>query len=302
MDRKKVLSLGAVAVAAVLLVPSALRAQEGDPYTIETMEEYNGGLKALWMDIQIEQIEVLTLGNGHASSRLHRQPFRWVAGDARRQADGSNLTYLVDQDGLATSGLEPGEAEAAIDRAMRSWADIPCFAEKVGMVKRPYTGADPDIFDGLLGYGGLGDYRSASIVHAGWMPPSFFDEVSGPGSGQTVLAFSVTFIYVGADGKPTDINRDRYLDTAANEIYYNEAFSWLIGGGLGNGGGETDVIGWGGIDLESVAVHEIGHSLGIGHIGAPLEATMNPVYTGEHRVLEPLDGAALCTIWGRWPN
>ena len=303
MDRKTVLSIGAVAVAAGLLASSALRAQEGDPYTLETMEEYNGGLKALWMDIQVEQIEVLTLGDGHPNSRLHRQPFRWVAGDSRRDADGSNLTYLVDQAGLAGSGLDAAAAEAAIDRAMDSWASIPCFADKVGMVKRADTGADPDIFDGLLGYGGLGDYRSAAIVHAGWMPPSFFDAVSGPGSGETVLAFSVTFIYIGADGKPTDINKDRYLDTAANEIYYNEAFSWLIGSSLGGDTGSTDDIGISfGIDLESVAMHEVGHSLGIGHIGAPLEATMNPVYTGENQTLAPLDGAALCTVWGHWPN
>ena len=295
MDRKNVISLGAVAVAAVLLAPSALLAQEGDPYTIETMEEYNGGLKALWMDIQIEQIELLTVANEHSTSRLHRQPFRWVAGDSRRHADGSNLPYMVDPAGLAGSGLEAGEVEAALDRAMQSWAAEPCFAKKAGLVKRPFTGTDPDIFDGLLGYGGLGDYRSASIVHAGWMPPSFFDRVSGPGSGETVLAFSVTFIYVGANGQPTDINNDRYLDTAANEIYYNEAFSWLIGG-------ELDVFGGRGIDLESVAVHEVGHSLGLGHITAPPETTMNSFYTGEHRTLEPLDGAALCTIWGRWPN
>ncbi|MEA2560525.1 MAG: hypothetical protein QOH06_2029 [Acidobacteriota bacterium] len=292
MDRKNVLSLGAMAATAalaVLLAPSALRAQEGDPYTIETMQEYNGGLKALWMDIQIEQIEVLTLGDGHSSSRLHRQPFRWVAGDSRRQADGANISYLVDQAGLAGNSLGAVAAEAAIDRAMSTWASTPCFANKVGMIKKAYTGADPDIFDGLLGYGNVGDYRSASIVHAGWMPPSFFDEVNGPGSGETVLAFSVTFIYVGADGKPTDINKDRYLDTAANEIYYNQGFSWMIGNGAG-------------IDFESVALHEIGHSLGIGHIGAPLEATMNPVYTGVHQALNPLDGAALCSVWGRWPN
>jgi hypothetical protein len=303
MDRKTVLSIGAVAVAAVLLAPSALRAQEGDPYMLETMTEYNGGLKALWMDIQIEQIEVLTVGNGHASSRLHRQPFRWVAGDPRRRADGSNLTYVVDQAGLAGSGLDAGEAEAAIDRAMSSWANIPCFAQKAGLGKRAYTGADPAIFDGLLGYGGLGDYRSASIVHAGWMPPSFFDAVNGPGSGETVLAFSVTFIYIGPDGNPTDINNDRYLDTAANEIYYNEAFSWLAGNDIGIDIGLTGDIGISrGIDLESVAVHEVGHSLGIGHIGAPLEATMNPVYTGENQTLAPLDGAALCSVWGHWPN
>ncbi|HVG08840.1 MAG TPA: matrixin family metalloprotease [Thermoanaerobaculia bacterium] len=286
MDRKKVLSLGAVAVAAVLLAPSALRAQEGDLYTIETMHEYNGGLKALWMDIQVEQIEVLTLGEGRSSTRLHRQPFRWVSGDARRRADGSNLTYLVHQAGLAGSGLDAAAAEAAIDRAMKSWTGTPCFSAKVATAKRPDTGADPDIFDGILGYGGFGDYRAADIVHAGWMPPSFFDEVNGAGSGETVLAFSVTFIYIGADGKPTDVNRDGYLDTAANEIYYNQGFAWTLGNG--------------GIDLESVAVHELGHSLGIGHIGAPLEAVMNPVYSGIHRSLNPLDGAALCSVWGSW--
>jgi hypothetical protein len=158
------------------------------------------------------------------------------------------------------------------------------------MVKRPDTGADPDIFDGLMGYGGFGDYRAADIVHAGWMPPSFFDAVNGEGSGETVLAFSVTFIYIGGDGNPTDVNKDGYLDTAANEVYYNEAFAWL----LGSGGS--------GIDLESVALHELGHSLGIGHIGAPLEAVMNPVYSGVHRELNPLDGAALCSVWGTWPK
>ena len=293
MDRKAVLSRGAVAaaMAAVLLAPSALLAQEGDPYTIETMNEYNGGLKALWMDlgIQVEQIEVLTIGEGRASTRLHRRPFRWVPGDPRRAADGSNLTYLVDQAGLPGSGLDAAGVEAAIARAMKSWSTIPCVSAKVGVVKRADAGADPDIFDGLMGYGGFGDYRLADIVHAGWMPPDFFDAVSGPGSGQTVLAFSVTFIYIGADGSPTDVNRDGYLDTAANEIYYNEGFAWLLGAGTG-------------MDLESVALHELGHSLGIGHIGAPLEAVMNPVYAGEHRSLDSLDQAALCSVWGTWPK
>lgn len=294
MDRKAVVSQGAVAAAAVvamLLAPSVLHAQEGDPYTVETMNEYNGGLKALWMDlgIQVEQIEVLTLGEGRASTRLHRQPFRWVPGDPRRHADGSNLTYLVDEAGLASSGLDAAGAEAAIDAAMKSWASTYCFSSKIGVVKRADSGADADIFDGLLGYGGFGDYRLADIVHAGWMPPAFFDEVSGPGSGETVLAFSVTFIYIGANGRPTDINKDGYLDTASNEIYYNEGFSWLLNGSEG-------------MDLQTVALHELGHALGIGHIGAPLEAVMNPVYMGERRSLNPLDQAALCSVWGTWPK
>jgi hypothetical protein len=284
MDRKAVLALGTLIT---LLVPVAARAQEGDPYTVATMEEFNGGLKALWMDLRVEQIEVLTLGEGRASSRLHRQPFRWVAGDARRGADGTNLTYLVDSRGLSAS-LDPVAAEASLDRATKSWAAESCL-NRAAILKRTDTGADADIFDSMLGYGDFGNYRLADIVHAGFMPPSFFDAVNGPGSGETVLAFSVTFIFVGADGNPSDVNKDGYLDTATNEIYYNDGFSWLLG---------TP----GGIDLETVALHEVGHSLGLGHVGPPLEAIMNPVYSGVRRSLLPLDHALLCSVWSRWPN
>jgi hypothetical protein len=272
-----------------LLAPAALRAQtEGDPYTLRTMQDFNGGLKALWMDIQVEQVEYLTISEGRPASRMHRQPFRWVAGDSRRQAEGSHLTYLVEHRNFAASGLDFTAAEAAIDQAAASWAAQPCLS-KLKIVKRADTGADADIFDSAFGYGGYGDYRLADVVHAGWMPPGFFDAIGGQGSGENVISFSVTFIYVGPDGKPTDINHDGYLDTATNEIYYNEAFAWLIGGGKG-------------MDLQTVALHEIGHSLGLGHVGPPLEAVMSPVYSGVHRNPEPIDGAALCTVWGHWPN
>ncbi|HEX3131071.1 MAG TPA: matrixin family metalloprotease [Thermoanaerobaculia bacterium] len=284
MNRKAVLALGTLIT---LLAPVASRAQEGDPYTIETMQEYNWDLKALWMDLRVEQIEVLTLGEGRASTRLHRQPFRWVAGDSRRRADGANITYLVDTQGISST-LNPVAAEASLDSATRSWASQSCLSG-TKIVKRPYNGADPDIFDGLLGFGGYGDWRLADVVHAGFMPPAFFDAVNGPGSGDTVLAFSVTFVFVGPDGQPSDVNKDGYLDTAANEIYYNDGFSWLLGAK-------------GSLDLESVALHEIGHSLGLGHVGPPLEAIMNPVYAGVNRSLKPLDMAALCSVWSRWPS
>jgi hypothetical protein len=284
MDRKTVLALGTLIM---LLAPVGARAQEGDPYTITTMEQFNGGLKALWMDLRVEQIEVLTLGEGRASSRLHRQPFRWVADDSRRGADGTNLTYLVDTHDISAS-LDPIATEAAFDRAMSSWSAETCL-NRTALVKRVDTGADADIFDSMMGYGDFGNYRLADIVHAGFMPPSFFDAVNGPGSGDTVLAFSVTFVFIGADGNPSDVNRDGYLDTAANEIYYNDGFSWLLGAK-------------GGIDLESVALHETGHSLGLGHVGPPLEAIMNPVYSGVRRDLLPVDHALLCSVWSRWPS
>lgn len=290
--------LCATAAAVALLAPASSWAQatsegEGDPYVLASMTDFNGALRAEWMDLRaewmdlrVEQVELLTLGQGRSSSRLHRQPFRWVAGDWRREADGTNLTYLVDlSDGLGSSGLTPAAAEGAVDRAMATWSADPCL-QKLKLVKRAGGGSDPDIFDSRFGYGGFGNYRAADVVHAGWLPPDFFERVTGPGGGQNVVALSVTFIYVDRNGEPTDFDGDGYLDTAHSEIYYNQGFSWLAGG----------------IDAQSVALHEVGHALGIGHMGPPPTAVMNPVYDGTQTSLLPIDHAALCGVWGSWPK
>jgi hypothetical protein len=282
-----------VPVALALFAPASLPAQagEGDPYLLATINDFNDvlraewmDLRAEWMDLRVQQVDVLTIGQGRASARLYRQPFRWVAGDARRLADGNNLTYLVDTSDLGASGLAAASAETAIDRAMGTWSSDQCF-QRIRVVKRP-AGEDADIFDSRYGYGSRGNYRAADIVHAGWLPASFFESVTGPGGGESVVALSVTFIYVGSGGQPTDLDQDGHLDTAHNEIYYNEAFSWATGG----------------VDVESVALHEVGHSLGIGHIGPPPEAVMNPIYAGTETSLHPLDHAALCSVWSSWPQ
>lgn len=278
-------AMGWLATAA-LLVPLAAAAQEGDPWTLEAMEEVNGGLKAQWMDIRVEQVEVLSLGQARASSRLHRQPFRWVAGDTRRDADGDLLTYMVDQAEGPGGAAVPAAFEAAIDRAVAAWRAEPCL-QKAGVTRRPDTGVDADIFDSHFGFGGFGNWRSADVVIGGWMPPAFFEAVTGEGGGASVLAMSVTFIFIGRDGQPSDLNGDGYYDTAANEIYFNDAFSWMVGSGM---------------DVETVALHELGHSLGIGHLGPPPLAAMNPVYSGTQAKLMPLDRAAVCSLWASWPR
>lgn len=279
MSRK---AIGCLMVLA-LLVPMTAAAQSGDSWTIETMTELNGILKAQWMDIRVEQVEVLSLGNERQSSRLHLRPFRWVAGDSRRAADGSRLTYLVDlADGPGGAPLSP-TIEAAVDRAVQKWAGTPCLRQKLAVVKRR-AGADADIFDAHLGYGTVGNWQAADVVVGGWLPPAFFESVVGEGAATSVLAMSVTFIFVGPDGAPTDIDNDGHFDTAANEIYFNDGFSWAEGG----------------MDVQTVALHELGHSLGIGHLGAPLVSAMNPVYAGPNPVLTPLDGAVACAVWAAW--
>jgi len=286
MSRNAVVGLSALCA---LLMPLASLAQEGDPYTLQAIGAANGVLKAQWMDMRIEQVEVFSIGQSHASARLHSQPYRWVASDSRRAADGANLTYLIDAaHGSPTIGdLAAGQAEAAVDRAVATWSVDSCL-KKTGIEKRPYTGSDPTIFDAQLGFGGLGDWRAADVVVGGWMPPAFFEAVV-PDGGKSVVALSVTFIFVGADGQPTDVDGDGNMDTAANEIFFNDGFSWTAGGGQG-------------YDIQTVALHELGHSLGLGHLGPPPTAVMNPVYAGPRTALKSLDHSALCGVWGAWSH
>ena len=99
-------------------------AQSGaqDPPILAKIAEINRQLAASGLNIAVEQIEFFTIGSGRPSVRVHQQPFRWVANDARRLADGENITYLVDQsDGATLSGLTTGQTEMAIDRAMDTW-------------------------------------------------------------------------------------------------------------------------------------------------------------------------------------
>ena len=283
-----------------LLVPQLAVAQDGDPAVLARMQAINEQLRARGLGIAVEQIEFFTIGGGRPANRIHAQEFRWVASDDRRLADGDRLTYLVDQsDGATASGLSSAQTEAAIDRALDTWQANRCL-KKVDIVKRADSGADPDIFDSFFGFGGSGDPFLADIVEAGWLPRAFFEAVGGPGGGRGILAFSVTFIFTDGAGNPTDINGDNRLDTALNEVYYNDNFGDPAGDRAGNPWG-IDIL-LPGIDVETVALHENGHSLGIGHFGPPPAAVMNPVYAGIRHSPLAVDSAGMCSIFSSWPK
>ena len=273
---------------------------QGDPAILAKMAQINQQLADRGLSIAAEAIEFYTIGNGRPSARIHQEPFRWVPNDSRRFADGDKITYLVDQsDGATASGLTSAQTEAAIDAALGTWNSDPSL-RKVQIVKRADTGVDPDIYDSFFGFGEFGTLFLADIVEAGWLPRAFFEAVGGPGGGRGILAFTVSFIFVDGNGNPTDINGDNYLDQAFSEIYYNDTFGDPGNDRTGNPWGINQVLP--AIDVQTVAFHENGHALDLGHFGPPPDAVMNPVYAGIRHSAYPTDDAGMSAVWGSWPN
>jgi len=273
---------------------------QGDPAVLAWMKEANQKLSWQGLKIAVESIEFFTVGVGRPGARIHQLTSRWVPNDQRRIADGDNITYLVDQsNGATASGLTNAQTEAAVDRALSTWASERAM-KKVALVKRPDSGADPTIVDGLSGFGGYGNPFLADIVNAGWYPRAFFEAVGGPGGGRGILGVTFTFIFVDGDGNPTDINGDNYLDEALSETYYNDTFGNPAGDRAGNPWGIDIVLP--GIDVQTVALHENGHAIDLGHFGPPPVAVMNPVYGGIRLSAFAPDNAGLNIVWQSWPN
>jgi len=185
---------------------------------------------------------------------------------------------------------------------MTMW-DVGTTCSDLPINKVADSGADPDIVDFLVGeevgedFGDEGDPFLADITNAGWLERGFFDALI-PGGGDFILAATFTFFFLDP---PTgnDINGDGFPDTAFKEVYYNNEFDWGI---------DAD------IDVESVALHENGHSFEQAHFGmvfgtipnfrlhfAP-RTVMNAFYSGIQQDLTDSDLAGHSTLFGSWPE
>ncbi|THH39460.1 hypothetical protein [Neolewinella litorea] len=207
--------------------------------------------------------------------------------------DGTDaISYYIDE--ARPSQDVPSElSSAAIGRAMDTWDEATC--SDLGMFRIASDGRPTGFVSNLLGYGGSYEYV-ADVVHNGWMPASFFQQLFG-NSGRSVLGVTFTLVAVDAQGDLVDINNDRKPDVAWREIYYNDRFNWATS-----------------IDIETVALHEAGHGLSQGHFGKAFRkestgkvqfsprAIMNAAYSGLQTEVDGTDNAGHCSIWGNWPN
>lgn len=267
------------------------------------LAEINAGLAAAGAHYAVEFAEISFSKNAtsdkgqiiYANDRTHRLTSKWVPGDPRRLADGNNITYMNDQTFMIANGA--GNAEPAIDASFATWNQVNC--SKLNLVKRPYDGG----FHSAIFVGG--DIFASDIYTLGFLPGFYFDLVLGAGASQNVLGVTFTFVFGDYDAQgnfvPSDIDNNGRDDTAIKEVWYNDAFTWTTTN-------TTD------IDIETVALHENGHALELGHFGKVAfntssgklkvspRAVMNAFILGVLRSPLGTDNGSYCSNWASWPN
>lgn len=236
-----------------------------------------------------------------ANDRRLRTGYRFVTADPRRPASiGVIRQASFAPFAFAFTGSGFVDATPSIDASFATWASSTCSG--LPIVKSPLAA---NVFPSALlslGPGFLSDPLANDVNTIGYLPGFIFDLFLGPGAANGVLGVTFPFVWVDADGNPTDIDHDNTDDMAFAEIWYNAAFNWTNTGTGSN------------IDLETVALHENGHALGLDHFGKVAinlssgklqvspRAVMNAFILGTLRSPLGTDNAAYCSLWSNYPN
>ncbi len=244
-------------------------------------------------------------------------PVQYVPGDARRHEDDLDvLHYRVDLTELPP-GFTADEVEAAIESAADTFNTVPCSKTRLVRVDEDVT-ADIGFAQHLTGLGGSPDPRP-DITFGGWVPTEFFETIGMPDANG--VTFPVVFDAdesslvpgydaLAAPGDYSDIDRDGNADAYALEVYFNIDSTYT----MDPAEGDSPFA----IDIESIALHELGHALGMDHFGrteiifdenfefvgievnphsTPLMNTNNYLTT---RGLSGSDVASFCEIYANW--
>jgi hypothetical protein len=228
---------------------------------------------------------------------------RWVTNDPRRNWNGDNDLNDLDWLSFTPFAVANGTFNAApIYQSMYSKWETGGTCKTLNIDQTPYNTSmgNPSL---ILGIGVLppADLPLADVSIIGFLPASIFEAIFGS---PNVLGVAFSFVFINPEtGDPIKTTRGKE-DKAFTEVWFNNGFTWSTGVSPGK------------INLQSVILHEFGHTLNLGHFGI-LQAfttngvttlvyqpvnTMNAFYIGESRdFLGPNDKGNYCEAWGSWP-
>jgi hypothetical protein len=245
--------------------------------------------------------------------------YQWVEHDARRHSDdGLTLYYTIDLTELPP-GVSADETEAAIESAVATFNAIQC-AQNFELVRVDVDGdTDLGFIQHAVGLGGNPAPR-ADITFAGWVPNDLFVLTGVAPAFAVALPFAWDandgslawgLDVLDPEGEFSDVNGDGKHDLFATEIYFN-----IEGNYVTDDPDLANTLFY--IDVETIALHELGHALGMDHFGRtevildengnfvdlivnPNSATlMNTNAYFQNREVSGSDKASFCGLYGNW--
>ncbi len=285
----------------------------------QVVAKVNARLEAAGSSVRLDEVWMFTVGQGTDPFRRLRTGSRWVT--------PRSVTYSIDESDLIQyDPSKPGapftqaSVLAALVRAHEAYNQVGNIVLHSNRV--PDNGANNDILDGeirdangncidvvdltasnLISYdpatGALDFTPVADNLFGGWLSPGYFADCLG-----SAQILGVTWSFSDVDGS-LGAGTDGYRDRIYTEQFYNSRFAWVTSGSTFLGTTE---------DVESIVLHEVGHTHGLGHFGGPNtnqpfklqpngrvfdpEAVMNPFYLGgEKRSLLHTDVAGLRALY-----